>query len=47
MEKQERQTYLQAISKRYCGSDKANKQKNLDGFCTVCNYARKYVITLY
>jgi hypothetical protein len=30
MGKQERRAYLQAISKRYCRSDKANKQKILD-----------------
>jgi len=46
MGKQERRAYLQAISKRYCGCDKANKQKILDEFCAVCGYARKYAIRL-
>jgi hypothetical protein len=46
MGKQERRAYLQAISKRYCRSDKTNKQKILDEFCAVCGYARKYAIRL-
>lgn len=44
MSKNEKQSYLAAIVKRYRASKKGAKKLILDEFCAVCQYNRKYAI---
>lgn len=46
MGKNERQSYLAAIKKRYRQARKGAKKLILDEFCQVCGYHRKYAIRL-
>lgn len=46
MSRKERQTYLEAIIRRYKKSKREQKTKILDEFCAVCGYNRKYAIRL-
>ena len=44
MNRQEKQAYYEAIRRRYKHSNRQEKGRILDEFCTVCGYQRKYAI---
>jgi hypothetical protein len=46
MGKKEKHIYLEAITRRYRRSSRANKGVILDEFCSVCGYSRKYAIRI-
>lgn len=46
MSLEQRKAYLEEIKKRYKKSNRQDKARILDEFCSVCNYNRKYAIRL-
>lgn len=46
MNQREKETYLEAIRKRYRQGTRAQKTQILEEFCAVCKYHRKYAINL-